>query len=281
MTPDGTALVFESINPLTGYEGLPPQVFVYDASNETLACASCSPTGGPPEVASDAQLEEHSNLHSKLPVSAPAMTYMNRLISDSGTRVFFDSSQPLAPHDRNGVQDVYEWERTGTPSEPDNTCTSKYVSSVTGGCTFLISSGAGTIDSFVVGMDNTGSNVFLEASGSLGSLDAPTGHTELYDARIAGGFPVVSTGCVAAGCAPTASPPAGSASPASTAFSGAGNFPATPPPNPAKPLTRAQKLSRALTACRTKRNKHKRAACERRSRKQYGARKKSSNKKGN
>ncbi len=64
--------------------------------------------------------------------------------------------------------------------------------------------------------------------------------------------------------------------------SGSYTFPAATPPPPAapatpvktatpipKPLTRGQKLSKALKACRKERRKRKREACERKARKQY------------
>src|ERR1019366_4110762 len=149
LTPDGQHLIFESVEGLTGYKNgvsLPePGVFVYAADSSALACVSCSPTGAAPTQ----PLEEEVKLASKLPVSREAKTYMHRWISEDGARVFFDSSQPLAPHDTNGVQDVYEWERPAEPGEADNSCTTEEASPVTGGCTFLLSSGTGTSDSFL------------------------------------------------------------------------------------------------------------------------------------
>jgi hypothetical protein len=156
VTPDGATLVFESIASPTGYSSDAPEVFVYDAGDGQLACASCSPADNPPVVNSFPQIEERGSYHSKLPVSTPAKTYTNDLVSESGARVFFESSQPLVPQDKNGVQDVYEWERVASPAEPDNTCTTQSASRVTGGCTFLISSGIGNVDSFLVGADAEG-----------------------------------------------------------------------------------------------------------------------------
>ena len=43
-----------------------------------------------------------------------------------------------------------------------------------------------------------------------------------------------------------------------------------PKPPPAKPLTRAQKLSKALKACKADKKKSKRVACEKLARKKYG-----------
>ena len=62
--------------------------------------------------------------------------------------------------------------------------------------------------------------------------------------------------------------------PASAMFSGAGNLAPPSPPPPPKPLTRAEKLTRALKACRRKTAKAKRLTCERQARRKYGPRKK-------
>jgi phosphoribosylpyrophosphate synthetase len=63
--------------------------------------------------------------------------------------------------------------------------------------------------------------------------------------------------------------------PASATFSGSGN--ATPAPTPAvvkpkaKALTRAEKLAKALKACRTDIREKRRVGCEKVARKRHGA----------
>jgi hypothetical protein len=70
--------------------------------------------------------------------------------------------------------------------------------------------------------------------------------------------------------------------PASATFAGPGNV-VVPALAAVKPRTaaqvRAEELARALKACRDKRNKHKRAACETQARRSYGAAKKAGAKK--
>jgi hypothetical protein len=72
-------------------------------------------------------------------------------------------------------------------------------------------------------------------------------------------------------------------SPPSATFAGIGNMTPTEAPVKKRPLTRAQKLKKALAACK-KKHKHakkKRAACERQAKARYGkARSKPKAKKG-
>ncbi len=59
--------------------------------------------------------------------------------------------------------------------------------------------------------------------------------------------------------------------PSSETFTGPGNITPTPTPTPkAKPLTRAQKLTAALKACRKEKGHRHRVACERHARRTYG-----------
>jgi hypothetical protein len=272
VTPDGKHLVFESVRELTGENigvgsGV-PEVFVYAADSAQLACASCSPTGAPyPGEGINEKLFE-----TKLPVSESAQTYMERWISQDGSRVFFNSQASLVPEDRNSVSDVYEWERPAAAGEPDNTCAVQSASPVTGGCTFLLSGGvANSPASVLIDADATGDNVFFEHVGQLGQTEAPVDHNELYDARVDGGFPQVAVGCAAAACQPGVSSPAAPAAPASTTFTGVGNFPAAGPPKPGvRSLTRGQKLALALKACRRDGKRSKRRSCESQARGRYG-----------
>jgi hypothetical protein len=192
-------------------------------------------------------------------------------MSDNGDRVFFDSEQPLVPGDLNGVQDVYEWEREGT-----GTCAAQTPPRLDRGCVSLLSGANGGGFSFLVDADASGDNVFLEHLGPLGQVQAASDRIEIYDARVNGGFSNNSLACSGTGCQGVPPAPPLFATPASVTFAGAGNFPppASSPSHPSKPLTRAQKLVKALRACRAK-PRRERAVCERRARRQYGAKGKS------
>lgn len=269
VTPDGTHLLIQSHRSLTGYDnryqGNTPQLeaYVYSVADGRLACASCNPTGAAPSRAEDGTLLPES--------TEDADTYMRRMISENGNRVFFATSQSLAPQDANGVQDVYEWEREG-----EGTCTTRAASGVNGGCVFLISGGTSAIDSFPIEADATGENIFFVHVGALGQLDAPIDHNLLYDARVKGGFAKTSLSCAGTGCqgVPPGTPIF--ATPASVTFSGIGNFPSPPASkaktkSKAKQLSRTQKLAKALKVCRRDRQKRRRARCERQAHSRYAA----------
>jgi hypothetical protein len=262
VTPDGHHLVFESMNPLTGYDNQSPtrtamEVFTYTAANGALICASCNPEGRAPTA------PERGN-ETRLPASATSDTYMRRWISDDGMRVFFDSAQPLVSRDTNEVQDVYEWEREGTSGCPS--ATSRF-----GGCIFLLSAANSRGYSFLIDADRTGSNVFFEHQGPLGQIEAPVDYNELYDARVGGGFTSSVDPCAATGCPGAAPEPPSFPSPASATSSGIGNFTPQSLSRPrAKTPTRAQLLAKALKACHAKKSKQLRVTCERQARKRYG-----------
>jgi hypothetical protein len=231
VTPDGRGLVFESTQQLTGYDNsnliefiggdeiLHPEhtveIFTYDVASGasgTLRCASCAPSGERP-------VREGSGVGAGtfLPVTASPVS-VRRWISADGTRVFFDSSQPLVSQDSNGLQDVYEWEREGTSGCPAATSSS-------GGCVFLLSGGQSSDGSFFVDADVTGDNVFFTHRGRLAQVGAPEGKTDLFDARVGGGFPESSLACTGTGCQGVPPAPPRFATPSSETFSGPGNFP--------------------------------------------------------
>ncbi len=267
ITPDGRHLVFESHRALSGYHNRPEgttqlqfEVFRYAAGDNTLDCVSCEPAGALPAVS------ELGVGGSRLPVSTVSNTYLRRWISNDGSRVFFDSEQPLVAQDSNSVQDVYEWESEGTPSCPE--ATSKF-----GGCVFLISGGESQGYSFLVDADARGQNVFFEHRGRLRTSESAVApdRNQLYDARVGGGFPSVTAACAAASCPSEPQSPPAFETPASGGFSGIGNY---PPPPPTKPKTaaqiRAEHLNKALKACRKKHSKARRAACQHEARRRYG-----------
>jgi hypothetical protein len=280
VTPDGAHLVFESLMHLTGYDtsslsGVVSgeralEVFVYDAASAALRCASCDPGHAPPdptiEISSTGHEATGNGTH--LPVSS-ANTFMPRWISADGSRVFFDSSQSLVAQDTNRLQDVYEWEREGTAG-----CPARSPALLERGCVFLLSGGESGDYSYFLDADESGDNVFIAHRGQLAGAGPPDDKNHVFDVRVDGGFSVPSLGCAGASCrAPLPSAPAFGAPP-TAGLSGGANYLPSPPAPPRKRVveTRAQKLSKALRACRRHHSaKRQRLACERLARARYGS----------
>jgi hypothetical protein len=270
VTPDGQHLLFMSRMSLTGYDNTAldeageriavSEVYLYDAGAKNLACVSCNQSGEPPP---------ESVLRSGAVAFIPASlgnTYMRRAISADGSRVFFDSTVPLVPQDRNGQQDVYEWERDGAGSCHESP-----------GCIYLLSGGTNASQSTFVDASETGDDVFIVTRTRLVPQDGNE-NLDLYDARVDGTRAPSPPVCTGTGCQGVPPAPPTFATPPSATFAGTGNFqPAGLPSSvPAKPklLTRAQMLSRALGACR-KKPRRSRGKCERQARRLYGPRSKS------
>ncbi len=272
VTPDGHSLVFMSKESLTGYHNVAEgvtveEVYVYEAEGGGLFCVSCNRSGEPPQL--NGVSEE--GLAAYLPVSWSA-TYMPQLISEDGSRVFFDSDEPLVPQDTNGEQDVYEWERDGSGA-----CR------VSVGCVYLLSGGVSESSSWLIGGSASGDDVFMVSREQL--VPGPSnGAYDLYDARV-GAVPVSGSACTGTGCQGVPSAPPAFATPPSGTYEGVGDFPPPAPAKPAvkpkaKPLTRAQKLARALKTCAKDRSRKRRAVCEAQARRRYGSRSKAKSRKG-
>ena len=270
VTPDGRSLVFMSRQRLTGYDSerggtSVTEVFVYDARSDRLTCASCNPSGEGPATSNGV-------FGSFLPVSESLVGYQPRVISDDGSRVFFDSIEPLVAQHTSGVLNVYEWEREGTVGCP--VATSRW-----GGCIYLLSGGQSAENSYFFDASASGSDVFFVSRADLVAADRGE-FDELYDARVGGVQLPEPPGCAGAGCQGIPPAPPIYATPASVTFNGTGNYPPKPPPTPPKPETRAQKLAKALKACKQKypHRKSKRQACERAARTTYAVKKSSAHK---
>jgi hypothetical protein len=263
---DGRGIAFMSSQSLTGYantttSGGQPQseVYVYEfgeLSGAHLVCVSCSRSGEPPVV--------ESSTAGFAPVSFDA-TYQPRFISADGGRVFFNSFQGLVPQDTNGQRDVYEWERQGTGSCEESL-----------GCVYLLSGGTSPAASALIDASESGDDVFIVTRAQLVSADG-NDNDDLYDARVNGVRPLAPPACSGTGCQGVPGAPPIFATPSSLTFNGVGNFP--PPTSSAvktkrRTLTRAQKRRKALSACRSRGSKRKRAACEAQAKKRYGAKSK-------
>jgi hypothetical protein len=264
ITPDGHSLVFMSDRSLTGYSnnGL-EEVFDYETGSGELRCVSCNPSGEPPiPTEIETQKGGSAPLGAFIPITKrPDAVAPPRVISADGSRVFFDSAEPLVPQDTNGWLDVYEWERTGAGGCRE-----------TGGCVYLLSDGSDPESSYLLGVSDSGNDAFIITRAQAVAWDR-NDLDDVYDARVGGVQPPAASVCSGAGCQGVPPAPPIFATPSSVTFSGVGNFPSETGHggSQGRSLTRAQKLERALRACRAVRNKHRRVVCRARARKRYGA----------
>ncbi len=251
VTPDGQSLVFMSNASLTGYDnrgfrkdsGLGTmveeaieEVFLYEAPSGKLRCVSCDPTGEAPVLTNASAVAtagaiakgETSLVGAELPVSLEP-TYQPQWISEDGSRVFFDSAQPLVPQATSGWLDVYEWERDGSGSCQQGE-----------GCIYLLSSGSDPENTYLLDASASGNDVFLITRAQLVAQDR-NDVLDVYDARVGGVHPTTPPECSGTGCQGVPPAPPIFATPASVTFEGTGNF---PPPAPAAPKKKTAAKSR-------------------------------------
>ncbi|HEY4451330.1 MAG TPA: hypothetical protein VGN13_07020 [Solirubrobacteraceae bacterium] len=286
VSPDGQVLLFGSTLSLTGYDNTQavngqqrecaeeteltgPQCrefYRFSAESKQLTCVTCDPTGARPTGnAVLAPIEEGTES-----AVDTVSTVLVRNLSPGGNRFFFSSPDQLVPEDVNSRYNGYEWEADGTGS-----CRS---SSQNGGCLALLTPGDSPSNSYFLDASTSGGDAFVLTDRPLVGQDTDQ-LADIYDAREGGGlfaqWPATATPCASADeCAPSSPPPPLAGPPASATFSGPGNFTPAAPLPPAKgtttPLTRAQKLARALNAC-GKKPRRKRARCRRSAHKRYGS----------
>jgi hypothetical protein len=300
VSPSGRYLAFMSAANPTGYDNVDlhsakrdQEVYIYDSLEAKLTCASCNPTGARPAGVFDTEEAGEGRgllvdrrkvwLEHWLAGSIPGWTaqsltsalFQPRYLSDSG-RLFFNSPDHLVPAATSGKEGVYEYEPSGVGS----------CASPTGGCIALVSAGSSDRESAFLEATPSGDDVFFLTTAQLSPQDTDTAF-DVYDARVCTPeSPCLTpssqaqTGCASsAACRPAAPPaPAPLAPSGSATASGRGNLTATPTvganggrSSKPTPLTRAQKLARALKACLKLKNKNKRHTCQRRAGKTYGA----------
>jgi NHL repeat len=270
LTADGRFLLFASSNDLTpDASGADRQLYRYDAQTGALVRVSIG-EGGFNDNGNNTGADV-TFAHGGSPASETEP--QNHSMSEDGAYVFFESEAALTTraldhacareesgHCRAPVKNIYEYHD---------------------GHIYLISDGQdrhAALESTAVsliGTDASGANVLITSADQLASPNVAV-QRSIYDVRIGGGFPAPSSrgSCQESTCqGPTPSPPA-PLTPASAGFAGSGNLAPAPGVRPAlhrkKPLTRAQKLARALRACKQK-PKRKRAACKRLAQRAYGA----------
>jgi hypothetical protein len=232
-------------------------------------------------------------------VDTPQALHQPDYLSDSG-RLFFDSPEALVPQDVNGREDVYEYEPEGVPrGRHECTSASPTFAAASGGCVGLISSGTSERESAFLDASETGGegpngeqlsegggDVFFLTSAPLSPQDIDS-EFDVYDAHeCTGASPCIvppeetpPNDCRSTDECRALTPPSSSLGTSATARAGAaGNLTpqravlpskSTEKPKP-KPLTRAQKLAKALKVCAKDKNRRKRLACEKQARKRYG-----------
>ena len=183
----------------------PGEIYRYETGSGALVCISCPGPGF--EAAGDASFG---------PVAGGAYGPTGVPMSQDGSQIFFNSPGPLVSQDVNGdtppsgpfgvlgTTDVYEWEN-GTVS--------------------LISDGRSP-GSSVGTTTPSGNDVLLGTTGRLVPQDKD-GFTDIYDARVGGGFaepPPPPPPCSGDDCKPPPTPPPPEEQPGTVSFHGQGNF---------------------------------------------------------
>jgi hypothetical protein len=255
---DGSVVTFRTGAPIAGgfnNGGDYLQVYRYDIAQGSIDCLSCPPKG----VIPSGSIDMSYNVKQTVGGFAhgfgglAATPFETTPLSADGDRVFFDTPDPLLPQDVNGQRDVYEWEN---------------------GKLYLISAGKSTDESIYLGSDKLGENVFFATEEGMVPGDTDQAY-DVYDARIprpGDNPPPSAVPCKGSTCQGPPSEPQLLTAPASETFNGAGNGVAPAPVHVVpKSLTRRQKLGRALKACKRVKSARKRARCQKRARKRYGA----------
>ncbi len=314
VSPNGRYLAFMSERELTGYDNVntnpeakgahDEEVYLYDAQDGRLVCASCEPGGEPPDGVFDTEEAGEGLgltvdrpetwtghwLAGSIPgwtlfeLNNPVAEHQSRYLANNG-RLFFDSSDALVSQvtartraetvsgkpQQVGVENVYEYEPSG-----EGTCTNAP------GCVTLISSGTSQQESAFLDASESGDDAFFITAAQLASQDSDNS-LDVYDARVCG-TPAAQA------CLPIKPPPPGECSgeecrPAQTtqpAVEITGTNTLHAPGDSArsethgsnttvkpKPQTNAQKLASALKICKKIRSRHKRAVCQAKAHKRY------------
>jgi hypothetical protein len=253
MSTDGSVVVFTTSSSLPGgfNSGGFKQIYRYDAPTHTLGCVSCAPAGVTPTGSAEMSPLQANEGNELLKYGRTGMVD-ERGVSSDGSRIFFDTPDPLVPQDSNTGsfvtthgeverqgRDVYAWEN---------------------GVVYLISSGKSTHSAFFLDNSESGGDVFFATTEAL-----TPGHTDggyaVYDARVpqpGDSPPATAVPCEGSVCQGPPSVPSPLTPPASATFSGLGNpAPEVTPPTPAKTTAKTVKCKKGFTKKKNKCVKNK------------------------
>jgi hypothetical protein len=255
-TPDGSVFVFESAGAFPGFNnggshvglengGGPfanQEIYRYDVAENAITCVSCPPAGVTPS----------GNAYMTHDVPGSILRHgllfgsEGRGVSIDGSRVFFDSPDPLVPQDANTApplhtpteevkyhergRDVYEWEN---------------------GKVYLISTGTSSQPSYLGDASANGNDVFFSTAQGIAPGDTDESY-DVYDARVprpGDRPPPPPAPCEGDVCQGPPSVYSLLGAPASATFNGLGNPPPSLPaatPARAKPAAKATRCGKGF-----------------------------------
>jgi hypothetical protein len=202
VTPDGRHVLLSSSARLTSYDNtdaateIPDkELYIYSAETDALSCVSCRPDGSRPTGSTS--IKPPAGI---LNITRP----FNRYVTDDGSTVAFDTTEPLVPRDNNGKRDVYEF---------------------AGGKSHLLSSGSSEFEAIFGDMSADGTDVFFGTRTQLTNTDSDL-FADLYDARVGGGYatpPPPLPPCAGGECPRNSSNPPETSAIGTSTFAGKGN----------------------------------------------------------
>ena len=201
------------------------EAYAYDSAEQMVLCVSCGTSFNPHPHIPTTYINEGTNTYGgQSPIIAPA--------SANGNFIFFDTPNALLPDDIDGEleplgfqgayspsSDVYEWRRYGIDG-----CKLRQ------GCLALITNGISGNKNIFLGTDPSGHDVFFATEAPLVAQDKDS-VSDIYDARIDGGFPQpppLPLQCEGDSCHNPTNPP-NDPTPATSIHKGPGNKHPTPP----------------------------------------------------
>ena len=192
ITPDGRVVVFAAAGEFAGFGPGPIQVFRWEAGEGVERISAEDGIAAEKNASIGAYAGQIFNEREELFAAHTSRGSSGRVVSDDGSRVFFETPEALVNRDVNGATDVYEWH-----DDEIN----------------IVSTGTGE-KAFYHGSSADGRTVFITTFDRLLPQWDRNSRRDLYVARPDGGFapPSPPARCEGEGCQPgQAAPPPNSA----------------------------------------------------------------------
>jgi len=288
-TRDGRFFVFPSVEHLTGAEDTShvAQLFEYDAQTERIVRVSIGQQSPAGYLCQQTHLVE-AGYACNGNTTAPGNGFAEHKLAPTISKPFYSGEElpTVAASTLSVTEDGRVFFMSPFALTPFALEESKNIYEYSNGNVYLIAAGedpaleeATFQASFnehdrLFSTDEKGTDLFFGSVGQLVPQDTNS-QADLYDARVGGGAPVLAgpSGCSGEACRGPGSGAPLLPAPSSPAMAGESAVPPGGGKTGVKPraLTPAQKLKRALTACKKKRDKKKRRTCKAAARKRYSS----------